>query len=148
MASTSTSTIPPIESINGSALSPYFPPYRTTISVEMLNEQMNLDAPSETNLSGDIDLEKRKGKRRRDTFTVSGIRNSRLRRFQIAVLRRGFIPLVLRLIAFVFAIVALVLASYIVRLSINAAIANRPSTVMAFTVNSIAMIYLPWIAKV
>jgi hypothetical protein len=127
------------------------------ISTEMLNEQTDLNGPYNPNPFNDPDLENGIAsnghvtrKERHDTNRVlrpAQKRKSRLAKVQTIVLNRGSVPLVLRFISWIFSIAALVLAGLITRDSVRGGVETRPSTVMAFVVNGIAIFYLPWVAK-
>jgi hypothetical protein len=75
-------------------------------------------------------------------------RRARWTKFQTTVLNRGYVPLVLRLISLIFSIAALFLAAFITKFSVVGGVGTRPSTVMAFVVNGIAIFYLPLVARV
>jgi hypothetical protein len=124
----------------------------------MLNEQLDLDSPYDANPYNDPDMERVINsedpmlvkERPDETGNRCSIqrRKSRWTKFQATILNRGYVPLVLRLISWIFSIAALFLAGFITRFSILAGVETRPSTVMAFVVNGIAIFYLPWVAKV
>ena len=124
----------------------------------MLNEQLDLNSPYNPNLFNGPGLEKALSspdyvfhKQRPDVndsrITVQK-RRTRWTKVRATVLNRGYVPLVLRLISWIFSIAALCLAGFITRHSILGGVETRPSTVMAFVVNGIAIFYLPFIAKV
>jgi hypothetical protein len=123
------------------------------ISPEMLNDQLDLNSPYDPNPFNDPNLEK--------VLTipnqkpdVNGARHrvqkrrTRWTKIQATILNRGYVPLVLRLISWIFSIAALFLAGFITRESVVGGVETRPSTVMAFVANGIAIFYLPLIAKV
>ena len=124
----------------------------------MLNDQLDLNSPYNPNPFNDPDLEKVLSSPdyaiRKQRSGVGGNRlalqkrRTRWTKFQATVLNRGYVPLVLRLISWIFAIAALFLAGFITRNSVVGGVETRPSTVMAFVVNGIAIFYLPLIAKV
>jgi hypothetical protein len=126
----------------------------------MLNEQLDLDSPYNPNPFNDPNLEKATNAQdheaRKEKYEANGRlrpitkakRKTILLRIQTTILNRGYVPLVLRLISWIFSIAAIFLAGFITKYSILAGIETRPSTVMAFVVNTIALFYLPLIAKV
>lgn len=120
----------------------------------MLNQQLNLDKPYDPTPFKDADLEKHGDIPETDDFhDMVGVlrgskRLSRMARFQRKILYKGYVPLVLRFISLFFAVTALILAGFITKYSYLANIQARPSTGMAFAVNIIALVYLPWVAKV
>ena len=124
----------------------------------MLNEQLDLDSPYDPNPYNDPDMERVINSEdpmfMNERQDATGIRYSIQRRkskwtkFRATILNRGYVPLVLRLISWIFSIAALFLAGFITRFSILGGVETRPSTVMAFVVNGIAIFYLPWVAKV
>jgi len=120
----------------------------------MLNQQNDLDSPYNPNPLSDEDREKGADVPETDDLgdMASVIRGSkrlsRLAKFQSMLLNRGYIPLVLRFVSLFFAITALFLACFITKYSILGNIQTRPSTGMAFAVNAISLVYLPWVAKV
>ena len=124
----------------------------------MLNEQLDLDSPYDPNPYNDPDMERVINSEDpmfiNEGQDATGIRYSIQRRkskwtkFRATILNRGYVPLVLRLISWIFSIAALFLAGFITRFSILGGVETRPSTVMAFVVNGIAIFYLPWVAKV
>src|ERR1700721_701430 len=76
----------------------------TIVPAEMLNQQMDLDGTNDPNGYSGYDLEKiGKGRTKDDRMdSDEESRYSRITRFQIALLQDGYIPLVLRLVAFMF----------------------------------------------
>jgi len=118
----------------------------------MLNKQGDLDGPYNPNPFRSPDLENGE-----DPDGLSGDdhgpplnlpkRKTRWVKFKLTVLNRGYVPLVLRFISFIFSVAALFIAAYITRFSARADVGTRPSTVMAFVVNGCALVYLPWVAK-
>lgn len=128
------------------------------ISPEMLNKQLDLDSPYDPNPFDDPGLEN--GIKSPDFNLIKGgpdvngtrhciqRRKTRWTKFKATILNRGYVPLVLRLISCIFSIAALFLAGFITRASVLGGVGTRPSTVMAFIVNGIAIFYLPLVAKV
>ena len=126
----------------------------------MLREQSDLDSPYNPNLcdnNAEVDgkemdrrlLSSKDGTATAGTIgTPMGRRKTTLAKIRYSILNRGYIPLVLRLISLIFSIVAVMLAAFITRNSVEGGIRTRPSTVMAFVVNAIAIFYLPWAARV
>jgi len=124
----------------------------------MLHEQCDLDSPYDPNPSHDPDVEKEIKspdfmfvKNRPDAIGKRHSvqrRRTRWTKFQATILNRGYVPLVLRLISWIFSIAALFLAAFITKFSVLGGVGTRPSTVMAFVVNGIALFYLPFVAKV
>ena len=130
--------------------------HHVVVSSEILTQQNNLDTPYDPRpWESDSGHEKQStlanwnphdpkpstARTRTKTRTLWGALNRTL-------LHKGYIPLALRLTAFIFAVIALILAAYITKYSIRGNIEERPSTIMAFVVNTVALFYLPWIAKV
>jgi hypothetical protein len=124
----------------------------------MLREQSNLDGPwnpnpfdeaNDAEKGGDDGLP---GSRERKTTVGSlGIlapKKTTWQKVRYTILNRGYIPLVLRFISLIFSILAVILAAFITRNSVEGGVETRPSTVMAFVVNIIAVFYLPWAARV
>ena len=124
------------------------------ITPEMLNQQLDLDSPYNPNPFKTQDPEKGEDvPETNDLADTDGVirgskRLTRMAKFQKQILNRGYIPLALRFISLFFAIVALFLCSWITKFSVRGGIQMRPSTVMAFAVNAISLVYLPWIARV
>jgi len=130
------------------------------ITPEMLREQSDLESPYNPNPfdnNADVDrkgmdrglLSSKDGTAMAGTIGTSmGRRKSTLAKIRYSILNRGYIPLVLRLISLIFSIVAVILAALITRNSVQGGIRTRPSTIMAFVVNAIAIFYLPWAARV
>ena len=120
------------------------------ISPEMLDDQLDLNSPYDPNPFNHPDLENvlaiRKPKA--DNRYRVQKRRSNWTKVKATVLHRGYVPLMLRLISWIFSIAALFLAAFITRESVVGGVETRPSTVMAFVANGIAIFYLPWIAKV
>jgi hypothetical protein len=123
----------------------------------MLNDQIDLDSPYNPNPLNNPDLEARGSGNstiKKEIHDVNGIkrttkkRKTWLTRMEASVLNRGYVPLVLRLISYLFSVIALFLAGFITRFSIMGGVATRPSTVMAMVVNAVALFYIPWVAKV
>ena len=132
---------------------------RFIISPEMLNEQLDLNSPYNPNPFNDPELAKvitntdftiRKENRHDTSWTRRAIVKRRpfLTKVKIHILSRGYVPFTLRLISWIFSIIALFLAGFITRFSVRGNEETRPSTVMAFVVNGIAIFYLPWVARV
>ncbi|KAI9684360.1 MAG: hypothetical protein M1829_002170 [Trizodia sp. TS-e1964] len=67
------------------------------------------------------------------------------KRAQTTLLRNPMMPLLLRLVIWIFSLVALALGGSIYRLSRDFDFIQRPSTIMAIAVDSIALIYLLYI---
>jgi hypothetical protein len=132
--------------------------HHVIITPEMLNEQSNLESPYDPNPFNDPELEHVLNpsdfvirKERHDTNgTMRSVtkRKTRWTKMQAIILNRGYVPFALRLISWIFSIVALFLAGFITRFSVRDRVATRPSTVMAFVVNGVAIFYLPLVAKV
>lgn len=129
------------------------------ISPKMLNEQLDLDSPYNPNpFEHDPEIEKARESHdslvRKSMQGANGLvvtiakRRTRWTKFQQTVLNRGYVPLVLRLISLIFAIAALIIAAFITRHSVMGGVETRPSTVMAFVVNGVCLVYLPWVARV
>lgn len=127
------------------------------ISPDMLNNQTDLDTPYNPNPFGNSDLEARKSKDsavRKEILDANGVtrtiqkRKTRLTKIEATVLNRGYVPLVLRLISYIFSVLAIILAGLITRFSVRSGVETRPSTVMAMIVNAVALFYIPWVAKV
>lgn len=127
------------------------------ISPDMLNNQTDLDTPYNPNPFGKLDLEARHSKDspvRKEIHDANGLtriiqkRKTRLTKMEATVLNRGYVPLMLRLISYIFSVVAIILAGLITRFSVRGGVETRPSTVMAFIVNAVALFYIPWVAKV
>ena len=130
------------------------------ITPEMLREQSDLATPYNPNpFDNNADVNERKmdgdrlsskdGKATARTIgTPVGRRRTTLAKIRHSILNRGYIPLVLRLISLIFSILAVMLAAFITRNSLEGGVETRPSTVMAFVVNGIAIFYLPWAARV
>ena len=123
------------------------------VTPEMLNEQLDLDSPYNPKPFNERRLEEIASEnymtRKQRLDTEDNLqRRTKSAKFQAIVLNRGYVPLVLRFISWIFAIVALFLAGYITRYSMLGGVDTRPSTVMAFVVNGIAIFYLPLVAKV
>jgi len=123
----------------------------------MLNEQSNLNGPFDPNPFHDPELENIVNAAEYDIHhehDANGIlrkvprRKSYLSKFKVTILNRGYVPLVLRFISWFFAFAALFLCGFITRYSMIGGVETRPSTVMAFVVNGVAVFYLPWVAKV
>jgi hypothetical protein len=120
----------------------------------MLNIQQDLDSPYNPNPYNNPDLENpgtSDGSQLNDeALALRGVpkKKTRWTKFKLTVLNRGYVPLVLRLISFFFSLAALFIAGFITRFSVLGGVETRPSTVMAFVVNAIALFYLPWVAKV
>ena len=118
----------------------------------MLNQQQNLDDPYDPNPFNDPDLEKTDDPIRRDSPAVLRSSHRRKQKFltkmTLIILNKGYVPLILRLISFIFSLAALILAGYITRTSVRTGVQTRPSTVLAFVVNASALFYLPYVAKV
>src|SRR5271156_675456 len=122
------------------------------ITPEMLNQQQNLDDPYDPNPFNDPDLEKSNDPIRRDSPAILRSSHRRKQKFftkiRLIILNKGYVPLVLRLISFIFSFAALIIAGYITRTSVRTGVQTRPSTVLAFVVNASALFYLPYVAKV
>src|SRR5208282_4585806 len=93
------------------------------ISPKMLNDQLDLDSPYNPNPFNDPDLEKVLSSPdygiRKQRPSVNGNRDTiqkrktRWTKFQATILNRGYVPLMLRLISWIFSIAALFLAGFI-----------------------------------
>jgi hypothetical protein len=129
------------------------------ITPEMLREQSDLDGPYNPNPFDDdpnADEEGPDGEllSPTDRNVATGASRSSARRrstwakVRHSVLNRGYVPLVLRLVSLIFAILAVMLAAFITRNSVKGGVETRPSTIMAFFVNAVAIFYLPWAARV
>jgi hypothetical protein len=123
----------------------------------MLDEQSNLNGPYDPNPFNDPDLEKTLNTTdltKQHAHEVNGTRGSlsklksRKSQVQAIILNKGYIPLILRLISWMFSIAALILAAKITRDSVKGGLSTRPSTILALVVNAVAIFYLPWVAKV
>jgi hypothetical protein len=129
------------------------------ISPEMLNDQADLNSPYNPNPFNDPELSKVitdanfviSKDNRNDTngpHRAVKKRKTLWAKVRLHILSRGYVPFTLRLISWIFAIIALFLAAFITRFSVLGGEDTRPSTVMAFVVNAIAIFYLPWVARV
>jgi hypothetical protein len=121
----------------------------------MLREQSNLEGPWNPNPFDEAnDAEKGiddglpGSKERKTTVGILTPKKTALQKVRYSILNRGYIPLVLRFISLIFSILAVILAAFITRNSVEGGVETRPSTVMAFVVNGIAIFYLPWAARV
>lgn len=122
------------------------------MSAGILNEQQDLDSPYNPNPHHIPDLEStgiyEDPEGNHGEIVHVGRRKTLWKRIKHTILNRGYVPLVLRLISFLFSVAALFIAAFITRFSVLGGIDTRPSTGMAFVVNGIALFYLPWVAKV
>lgn len=129
------------------------------ITPEMLNDQLDLESPYNPNPLDDPELAQViadtnfviQKENRLDTIGTHRAvkkRKTLWAKVRLHILGRGYVPFTLRLVSWIFAIIALFLAAFITRFSVRGGEATRPSTVMAFVVNAIAIFYLPWVARV
>jgi hypothetical protein len=132
--------------------------HHVLITPEMLREQSNLEGPWNPNPFDEANDEEKGidngvpgSKERKTTVGTLGIlapKKTAWQKVRYSILNRGYIPLVLRFISLIFSILAVILAAFITRNSVEGGVETRPSTVMAFVVNGIAIFYLPWAARV